>query len=125
MPLIRPEEMHQRFAEAFNSGRVESILALYEPGAVLAGSPGEQPATGLAAIEETFERLLALQGRMTIETTFCLQAGDVALLRGKWHLTGNGPDGAPLEVEGNSVEVVQRQPDGRWLYLIDHPFGAD
>ncbi|MBZ5536990.1 MAG: DUF4440 domain-containing protein [Acidobacteriia bacterium] len=125
MALIRAEELHQQFAEAFNSGRIEPVLALYEPGATLAGSPSEQAAEGLAAIRETYEQLLDLHGQMTIETRYCLQAGEVALLSGKWRLTGNGPDGKPIDVEGQSIEVVRRQPDGRWLYLIDHPFGGD
>jgi ketosteroid isomerase-like protein len=25
---------------------------------------------------------------------------------------------------GQSVEVVRRQPDGRWLFAIDLPFGT-
>jgi hypothetical protein len=24
----------------------------------------------------------------------------------------------------STTEVVRRQPDGSWLYIIDHPFGA-
>jgi ketosteroid isomerase-like protein len=125
MPESRAEELHQQFAEAFNSGRIEPVLALYEPGATLAGSPSDRDAKGLAAIRETFERLLNLHWKMAIETRYCLQAGELALLSGKWHLTGKGPDGKPIDREGQSIEVVRRQPDGRWLYLIDHPFGAD
>lgn len=119
------EEMDQRFAEAFNSGRIDSILAMYESQATLAGSSPEQTATGLKAIRRRFEPLLVGKGRMTIETRYCFQVGDVALLRAKWHLTTPGPDGNPVDEKGNSVEVVRRQPDGRWLYIIDHPFGAD
>ena len=125
MPWTRPEDLHPQFTEAFNSGEIEPLLALYEPEATLAGNSSGQDAHGLAAIRERFARLLDLHGKMTIETRYCLQAGEVALLSGKWHLTGNGPDGKPIDVEGQSIEVVRRQPDGRWLYLIDHPFGGD
>jgi ketosteroid isomerase-like protein len=27
--------------------------------------------------------------------------------------------------EHSSVEIVRRQRDGTWRYVIDHPFGAD
>jgi hypothetical protein len=27
-------------------------------------------------------------------------------------------------MEGESAEVARRQPDGRWLYVVDHPMGA-
>ena len=87
--------------------------------------PSGPAVTGLAAIREAFERVLALQGEMALDTTYCVQAGDVALLRGKWRVIGTGPDGQPVNMEGESAEVARRQPDGRWLYVVDHPFGAE
>jgi hypothetical protein len=35
MPASTPQEIHFLFERAFNTGDVEAILALYEPGAVL------------------------------------------------------------------------------------------
>jgi ketosteroid isomerase-like protein len=34
-----------------------------------------------------------------------------------------GQDGKPASMNGQSVEVVRRQPDGRWLFAVDFPFG--
>ena len=69
---------------------------------------------------------LALKGTLTLETIYVTQLEDIALMRGKWHLkNGTGSDGQPVEMEGNSIEVLRRQPDGRWFYIIDYPFGAD
>lgn len=124
MAANRPEEAHRLFAEAFNAGDLEALLALYEPGAKLAPQPG-QVVEGLAAIREALQHLLALEGKMTIETQYAIEAGDITLLRGRWRLTGSGPNGQPVEMQGNSTEVVRRQADGSWLYVIDHPFGAD
>jgi hypothetical protein len=33
----------------------------------------------------------------------------------------DGPD--PL-LTGNAIEVARREPDGRWLFIIDHATGA-
>lgn len=33
-------------------------------------------------------------------------------------------DGKPLSMSGKTSEVLRRQPDGRWLYIIDHPADA-
>jgi ketosteroid isomerase-like protein len=60
-----------------------------------------------------------------MQTTYCVESGDTALLCGKWQLSGNGPDGSAVEMRGNSIEVVRRQNDGSWRFVIDHPFGAD
>lgn len=42
----------------------------------------------------------------------------------KWELSRTTPDGQHSQMTGQSIEVVRRQPDGRWLYAIDLPFGA-
>jgi ketosteroid isomerase-like protein len=31
------------------------------------------------------------------------------------------PDGASISMGGTTAEVLRRQPDGRWLYVIDNP----
>ena len=119
-----PEDAHRLFANAFNAGDLESLVALYEPEARLVPQPG-QIVMGHAAIREALQGFLALQGYLTVETTYVVQAGDIALLRAQWHLTGTSPDGQPLAMGGKTTEVVRRQSDGRWLYIIDHPYGAD
>ena len=120
----KPDDIQRHFAEAVNSGDIDAVLALYEPGATLVIPPSGPPVTGLSAIREALERVLALKRKMVLDTTYCIQAGDVALLRGKWSLTDTGPLGESVTMEGESAEVARRQPDGRWLYVIDHPLGA-
>ena len=124
MPVTRPEDMGQAFTEAFNSGNVDAVLALYESNAVLAAQPG-QLASGIDAIREALKGFLALKGKLALESRYCIRAGDTALTSSKWSLRGTGPDGKPVEMAGKSAEVVRRQADGRWLYILDHPFGAD
>jgi ketosteroid isomerase-like protein len=121
----KPEYIQRHFAEAINSGKIDAVVALYEPDATLVVPPSGPAVTVLAAIRDALEPVLALKGKMVLDTTYCIQAGDVALLRGKWRLTGTGPDGHPVTMEGESAEVARRQPDGRWLYIVDHPRGAD
>ncbi len=121
----KPEDIQRHFAEAINSGNIDAVLALYEPGATLVVPPSGPAVTGPSAIREAFERVLALKGKMEFDTTYCVHAGDVALLRGKWSLTGKGPDGESITMEGESSEVARRQPNGHWLYVVDHPRGAE
>ncbi|HEX8685109.1 MAG TPA: SgcJ/EcaC family oxidoreductase [Pyrinomonadaceae bacterium] len=124
MKVYRPEEMNAAFAEAFNSGEVERLLALYEPGAVLVPRPG-QVVEGKQAIRAALEELLTLRGRMVSENQYALVHGDIALLRAKVRLAWAGPDGGRVEINNHTAEVVRRQPDGSWLYILDHPYGAD
>ena len=62
---------------------------------------------------------------MTSENQYALVHGDIALLRAKVHLVGTAPNGERVEINNHTAEVVRRQPDGSWLYILDHPYGAD
>lgn len=124
MKVFNPEDMNSAFAEAFNSGDIESLVSLYEPEAVLVPVPG-QVAVGAEAIRAALLELLSLKGTMRSENQYALVQGDIALLRAKVHLIGTRPDGSPLEINNHTAEVVRRQPDESWLYILDHPYGAD
>jgi uncharacterized protein (TIGR02246 family) len=124
MAVMQPDEMNGAFAEAVSSGDVERVLALYEPDALLAPRPGER-ASGLDEIRAALDALLALRGTMTSRIVWCMQVGELALLQGEWQLSGTAPDGSPVELSSRTAEVVRRQADGSWLYVIDHAFGGD
>ncbi len=124
MAAHKPEEIGQIFCAAFNSGDLDSIMALYEPEAKLVPQPG-QVVSGREAIRAALQGFLALKPKMNLEVKRLIQAEEIALLHSQWSLAGTGPDGSPIEISGKSTEVARRQPDGSWLYLIDNPFGAD
>ena len=50
-------------------------------------------------------------------------AGDIALSLVAWTLKGTGLDGKPVHMEGTGTDVLRRQADGRWLFVIDNPWG--
>jgi uncharacterized protein (TIGR02246 family) len=122
MSARQPDEIHRAFAAAFNAGDLDALLALYEPDASIAPAPG-QVVTGHAAVREVLGGFLALQGQMSIETLRVIPSGDIALLHGMWLLTGTNPDGNPRELAGKSAEIVRRQADGSWRFVVDNPFG--
>jgi uncharacterized protein (TIGR02246 family) len=125
MAASAPVEIHALFEKAFNAGDLPGLMALYEPSASLIPEPGGQPISGTAAIHAALKRFLSLNGRVELQTTYVVQHGDVALLRSAWRLEGTGPDGKPVRMAHASAEVVRRQADGSWHYVIDHPFGSD
>lgn len=104
----QPEDLGRFFVERANAGDVEGLVALYEPGAVLA-LPGGQTATDAEAIRRFYQQLLA--GRPTLSPG----PQRPALRNGDWALTSTRiPTGA-------TAEVAHRQPDGTWLWMIDQP----
>jgi len=118
-----PEQVIDGFAEAVNAGNIERVLAFYERGARLA-FPG-QPSVGHEAIRATLQNLLSQKPTLKGKTVSVSQAGDVAVLRSEWSLVGTDATGGRVEMSGESVELVRRQPDGSWIYLIDLPMGRE
>ncbi len=126
VPARRPEEIHKLWAEAFNAGDVEALLSLYEPTARIVPKPGEPTVGGSSeVVREVLSGFLAVRGTIEIKTTSVIEAGEMALLRSEWRLKGTGPHGRAVDVTHRSAEVLRRQPDGTWRYIIDNPFGAD
>ena len=117
MKQTTPEHFHGTFAEAFNSGRVEPLLTLYEPDASLVPSPNEI-VSGHVAVGAALSQFQAV-GEMAAKTRYCIQSGDVALASASWRIHGTEPDGQPIEVQGTSADLLRRQPCGQdsdtWL----------
>jgi uncharacterized protein (TIGR02246 family) len=107
---------------AVAAGDIDSILATYEPNAVLIGQPG-MPVMGSLALREAFKHFLALNPKISITSQDVIQAGDIALHSYAWKMSGKAPDGNPIDQSGFSVVVLRKQSDGRWLMVIDNPFG--
>ncbi|MGE0681445.1 MAG: SgcJ/EcaC family oxidoreductase [Candidatus Binatia bacterium] len=125
MPARKPEECDTLLAEAINRGDIESAVALYEPNAAFVAQPG-QVVVGHAGVREAMKAFVSLKPTLKIEVNAIQNGGgDVALLRSKWSLTGTGSDGKPMTMSGNGTEVVRKQADGAWLFIIDNPSGAD
>jgi len=126
MPVIhQPEEINQRWAQAFNARDVPAMLALYEDQAVLVPAPDAEPVSGHDAIAAALEWLVGLGGAIIYEPRFWIQHGNLAMGSISYRLAGGtDPAGQPVELAGRTTEIIRRQPDGTWKYLIDHPFGA-
>ncbi len=107
---------------AVAAGDMDAILATFEPNAVMAAQPGMTVA-GTEALRESFNQFMAINPRITIVSEETIQAGDIALHSYTWKMSGKAPEGSPVEQSGFSTVVLRRQVDGRWLMVIDNPFG--
>lgn len=78
MPVTKPDQMNDTFARAFNSRKIENLLVLYEPDAVLRIDDSPSNLSGLPAISHALRQLLELPGTMTSRNRFCVVHGDLA-----------------------------------------------
>jgi ketosteroid isomerase-like protein len=123
MPSIArtPEEVHRLWTEYFIAGDLDGLVSLYEPEATFAAQPGAS-VTGLLAIREVLSRFVAVRRTFEIEIGRALQSGDLALMVSSWKLRGE-QRGSPYETNGRTADVMRRQPDGSWRFVIDSPYG--
>jgi ketosteroid isomerase-like protein len=119
-PIVwQPEDMNKTFAKAHNSGDVEQMLVLYEPTAVHIASSGKI-AKGLHEIKQDLLGLLQVYGYMISNNLSTIINDELALLQA--HFILKERNGENVIVEGITSEVIRKQPDGSWKYMIDRPF---
>jgi uncharacterized protein (TIGR02246 family) len=118
-----PEDVDRLFGERVNAGDVEGVVALYEPGATLVRQDGTS-ASGADAIRTEIAGLLAAKPHITMNVTSTLQGGgDIVVLFNDWVATGLDAAGKPVTLSGRALEVVRRQADGSWRFVVDAPNG--
>jgi ketosteroid isomerase-like protein len=105
------------------SGSADLLDRHYEPGAILVPKPGE-PLTGPAQRIAAHAQLLGFGVPMRATTRHVYVAGDIALLVVDWSIRGTARQGFPLDLSGTAADVVRRDADGHWRYVIDNPFGT-
>jgi uncharacterized protein (TIGR02246 family) len=118
-----PEETDRLINEAISTGDAEGAAQLYEPAGVLV-LPGQPEARGREAIRQAFIEFLRTKPTLTGTIRHMIVAGDLAHVISEWHSEGTGPDGEAVVETGLATDVMRRQPDGTWLYVIDLPDGV-
>ena len=124
MPAHKPEECDLLLIDAIQKGDLETAIALYEPNANFVVS-ADQLVTGQAAIRDIMQGFMAAKATFNIESVTAVPSADgsIAVTRVKGSSTSPGPDGKPVTTPLHSVEVVRKQADGTWRFIIDDPNG--
>ena len=122
---LKPEDCNRILLAALEAGDIDTSVNLYEPGAVLFAKSGETM-SGHEAIRANNAALIALRPRFLIEEIIVTLSGDstIATTRMKADMHGTRPDGKPVQGAIHTLEVLRRQADGSWRYVIDDPFGS-
>ena len=124
MPNGTPEEVLKSIVDGVNTGNLDALMPLYEPDAGFAAQPGRLT-PGLSGVREGLAGFIAMRGNLDLKVTRVLEASDLALVITNWSFTGTGPDGNPVNLASKSADVLRRQADGSWRFVIDNPWGTD
>ncbi len=111
-------DIHPSVEAGVNNQDLDGLMALYAPDAAIV-LPDGSTVTGTEAIREQWAGLLAMKGHMTLRSRYAIEAGDLAILSNEWTYTAGD-----RSLSAVTAEVARRQPDGGWLYVVDHPFAS-
>ena len=115
--------LYADFAKYFNARDLGGLLGLYEKDAVFVRGPQDY-VSGHESIGEALQAFFDTGGKISFKVRHAVQHGDIALLSNEYTLEGVDADGESFVMTGKTSEVLRQQADGRWLYIIDHPSGA-
>ena len=119
-----PARVLESIVAGINSGDLDSLMPLYERDAAFATQHGSL-APGAPGIREALNGFIAMHGTLDLQVTRVLEVDDLALVIGVWSFDGTGPDGEPVHLQANNADVLRRQADGTWRFVIDNPWGTD
>ena len=123
MSTATPEQVLAAIVTGINSGDLESLLPLYESDAAFASRPGSL-AHGAPGVREALTGFISMKGKLDLDVTRVLEVDDLALVIGVWSFNGTGADGEPVQLEARNADVLRRQDDGSWRFVIDNPWGT-
>lgn len=136
MPQHSPAATVRTFVAAMNRGDLDAALDCYAPDAVFVAEPG-QALRDRSAIREALGGMLSMQPTLVTATACVFESGDMALYHGAWTMIGSGPEHQEeheeehedihmktVRMEGRSSDVLRRFPDGRWMIVVDNPWGT-
>jgi ketosteroid isomerase-like protein len=117
LPILNASDFSGAFANAFSTGKLENVLALYANDAVLHES-ANQLHRGKDAISAALKPLLSKRLKMVIRTKSVVEVSGVALLQNSFELHDQG---SRCVHSANTLEVLTYSQTLGWQLLIDNP----
>jgi len=112
------------FQNFVRNGDVEGALDCFDDEAIYVTGIGTF-VTGKENIRKALEQVCGLKPDLQAQRSMGFTVGDITAWVDEWTLKATLPDGTKLEMKGTSSDILKKQPNGNWAYLVDNPYGAE
>lgn len=123
--ITSPDQAHALFAKAMNEKDLEQLCAMYTDDAVMVLRSGDLTVQGKNKIRKVFTEMVAALESLELDIIYQVRSEDTVLFRSKYRSIYHTPDGVRHDVVSSGIEVLRKQPDGTWLFTIDHHSGGE
>lgn len=117
-PVTDLDALYDVWQERFNAADLEGMVDLYVDDVTYINPEGK-PLNGKAGIRTDFAAVFPLKPQIVLGDRKHLIYHDVALTTNHWNLVLTMPDGSRQESTGGGIEVLRKQADGGWRFIID------
>jgi uncharacterized protein (TIGR02246 family) len=117
-PVTDIDELYDAWQDRMNAADLAGLVDLYVADVTYV-NPDGKVLFGKEAVRADFEAILALKPQIVLGDRKHLLYRDVALTTNHWRMTFAGPDGKEQVLTGGGIEVMRKQEDGGWRYIID------
>ncbi len=117
-PVTEVEDIYDAWESRLNTGDIDGLADLYMPDVVYVNPDGKRM-VGRAAVREDLAGLIALNPTIDIYDRQHLVYRDIVFTTNHSRLKITTPDGKTQELTGSGLEILQKQADGGWRYIID------
>jgi uncharacterized protein (TIGR02246 family) len=122
---MSPEETDRLVTEALQRRDVDGVLELFESDAMFIDPGTGAEIRGHAAIGEALLGLFESDATVQGTPPHVFVVDDIALVLSNWAMEATEPDGQTFRESGCAIDVMRRQADGAWRYVIDNPRGIE
>jgi uncharacterized protein (TIGR02246 family) len=117
-PVTDLDSFYDAWQDRFNAWDIEAMVDLYLPDVTYINPDGRE-LIGHAGVRADFEGLFALKPKVDLHDRRHIVYRDTALTTNHWNLKLTDPGGTVQELTGGGIEVICRQADGGWRFIID------
>lgn len=117
-PVTDIEKLYDAWQERFNAADMEGMVDLYVSDVSYINPQGKEM-FGRSGVRADFAEAFALKSQVDLHDRKHIIYRDTVLTTNHWTLTLNGADGARQTLTGGGIEVLRKQADGGWRFIID------